>query len=142
METRCKLCPDPLGEAADIAATDVWPGGSPVGEDEGFNGIIVRSPAGETLIKSAVECGDLVLGDKITPEQMDDFQPHQVRKKNALSARFAGMAEAGYPVINTPDLRLEKLDEKLSEEQRRDQIAGIKQRISEGRISEPKPSNS
>ncbi len=32
IETRCKLCPDSLGEAADIAAFDVWPGGSPICE--------------------------------------------------------------------------------------------------------------
>ena len=27
VETRCKLCPDALGEASDVAAADVWPGG-------------------------------------------------------------------------------------------------------------------
>ena len=46
IEPRCKLCPDALGEAADVAAADVWPGGSPEGEDEGFNGIVTRSLVG------------------------------------------------------------------------------------------------
>ena len=67
VETRCKLCPDALGEAADVAAADVWPGGAPTGEDAGFNGIIVRTAVGEDLVASAVEAGELVLGDPITP---------------------------------------------------------------------------
>ncbi|MCY3807353.1 MAG: Coenzyme F420 hydrogenase/dehydrogenase, beta subunit C-terminal domain, partial [bacterium] len=81
VETRCKLCPDALGEAADVAAADVWPGGSPTGEDAGFNGIIVRTATGEDLVTSAVEAGNLVLGDPITPREFDGLQPHQVRKK-------------------------------------------------------------
>lgn len=139
LETRCKLCPDPLGEAADIAAADVWPGGGPSGEDEGFNGIIVRSRRGEDLVRSAVAAGHLVLGDPITPRQFDDFQPHQVRKKHALDARFTGMADAGLPVIDTTGLRLRELGQNLSEEARSNQIAGVRQRVSDDRVTEPLP---
>ena len=46
LETRCKLCPDALGACADIAAADVWPGGAPTGEDDGFNAMVVRSEVG------------------------------------------------------------------------------------------------
>jgi len=38
---RCKICPDAIGESADVAALDTWRGGSPKGEDEGFNAAIV-----------------------------------------------------------------------------------------------------
>ena len=95
IESRCKVCPDALGEASDIAAADVWPGGSPVGEDEGFNGIVVRTDAGSRLVVSAVDAGELVLGDEISVEQFNDFQPHQVNKKIALQARYKGLADAG-----------------------------------------------
>ncbi len=139
LETRCKLCPDALGEAADVAAADVWPGGSPTGEDAGFNGIIIRSAAGETLVAAAHDAGDLVLGDPITPREFDDFQPHQVRKKEALSARFAGLAEAGFPVIDTPGLRLEELGRRLGPSHRESEKAGTMKRASEGRIAEPLP---
>ncbi len=44
IQPRCKICPDAIGESADLAASDVWPGGGPSGEDDGFNGIIVRTP--------------------------------------------------------------------------------------------------
>lgn len=141
LETRCKLCPDALGEAADIAVADVWPGGSPIGEDAGFSGIIVRSPAGESLVASAVAAGDLVLGDPITPRDLDGFQPHQVRKKQALAARFAGLTAAEFPVIDAPGLRLDELGKRLSSEARKNETEGTKTRAREGRIAEPLPDN-
>ena len=141
LETRCKMCPDALGEAADIVAADVWPGGGPTGEDEGFNGIITRSETGEAFVRSASEAGALTLGKAITPREFDHFQPHQVRKKHAVHARLSGMSEAGLPVLDTDGLRLEKLGENLSSSQRAEQIAGIKKRVADGRIMEPLPNS-
>ena len=139
LETRCKLCPDALGEAADIAAADVWPGGGPTGEDEGFNGIIVRSEAGEAIVKAAVARGHLVVGDAITPEMFNDFQPHQVRKKHAAEARLSGMEAAGLPRIDTDGLRLHALGENLSPDARQAQCDGVRQRVEAGRVKEPVP---
>jgi coenzyme F420 hydrogenase subunit beta len=139
LETRCKICPDALGEAADIAAADVWPGGGPTGEDEGFNGIIVRSPAGEALVEAAAAQGHLVLGDAITPEMFNDFQPHQVRKKHALDARLSGLEAAGLPRIDTRGLRLETLRENLPQHARQAQCDGMRQRVEAGRVQEPVP---
>ncbi len=139
LETRCKLCPDALGEAADVAAADVWPGGAPSTEDEGFNGIVIRSRSGQNLVASAVESGELVLGDDITPAQFNDFQPHQVRKKISLQARFRGMAQAGLPVIDAPDLRLAELGRRLDVKEQALQIEGIRKRIREDRFVEPLP---
>ena len=136
LETRCKLCPDPLGEAADIAAADIWPGGSPSGEDEGFNGIIVRSPAGEKLVESAVGASDLTLGDSISPDQFNDFQPHQVRKKIALNARYEGMALARSPCFETRGLRLSELAKRLSVEDAETERDGTRRRVAEGRFRE------
>ncbi len=137
IETRCKFCPDPLGEAADIVASDVWQGGSPVREDEGFNGIIVRSSVGESLVCSAVNAGDLVMGDTITPRQFDQLQPHQVRKKEVLFARFHGLVKGGMSIIDAPGLRLRELGENLDPAKRKKEINGTLQRITEGRIKEP-----
>lgn len=137
LETRCKLCPDALGEAADIAAADVWPGGGPTGEDAGFNGVIVRSPQAAELLAAATDLGDIVLGDDISPETFNDFQPHQVRKKLALGARLEGRTDVGLPVINTPNLRLDKNGDKLTDEQRDYQKEGARKRAREGRFAEP-----
>ena len=139
LETRCKLCPDALGEAADVAAADVWPGGSPSGEDAGFNGIIVHSAEGEALVASAAAAGELVLGEPITPRQFDHLQPHQVHKKEALAARFEGLAASGFPVIDTPGLRIEELGERLSAAAREKEAEGTRQRVRQGRVAEPLP---
>jgi coenzyme F420 hydrogenase subunit beta len=137
LETRCKLCPDALGEAADVAVADVWPGGSPTGEDAGFNGIIVRSATGESLVADAAETGELVLGDTITTEQFNHFQPHQLRKKIALAARYEGLDRAGLPVIDTPGLRLDELGQRITEADRNKEVEGTVRRAKEGHISEP-----
>ena len=128
VETRCKLCPDALGEAADVAAADIWPGGAPTGEDEGFNGIIVRTAAGEDLVASAVAAGELVLGGPITAREFDGLQPHQVRKKEALAARLLGLADAGVAPIKTRGLRISELGRRLDPEQFEKQRAGTQLR--------------
>ncbi|MEM7176098.1 MAG: Coenzyme F420 hydrogenase/dehydrogenase, beta subunit C-terminal domain [Pseudomonadota bacterium] len=139
LETRCKMCPDALGEAADIAALDVWPGGGPVGEDAGFNGIVVRNTQAAALVQSAVDAGDLVLGDEITPEMMNDFQPHQVRKKHAFAARMAGRRAAGLPEIATAGLRLDELGDVLDPAASEAEKAGAQRRAETGRMTEPIP---
>ena len=136
IETRCKFCPDPLGEAADIAALDVWPGGSPVGEDAGFNGIVVRSVAGESLVDSSRKEGDLACGELLSPEQLDDFQPHQVSKKIKLLARYEGLLEAGSIAIDTSGLRLESLGMRLSSEERKVEQKNTLDRANQGRFRE------
>lgn len=128
IETRCKFCPDALGEAADVASADIWPGGAPTGEDEGFNGIIVRTAAGEQLVASAADAGDLVLDGPITPREFDDFQPHQVRKKEALAARYQGLADAGVAPIETRGLRIEELGRRLDPERFEHERAGSRRR--------------
>ena len=128
VETRCKFCPDALGEAADVASADIWPGGAPTGEDEGFNGIIVRTAAGEDLVASAAQAGDLVVTDPITPRQFDDFQPHQVRKKEALAARYQGLADCGIAPIETRGLRITELGRRLDPERFEHERAGTRRR--------------
>ncbi len=129
VETRCKLCPDALGEAADVAAADVWPGGAPTGEDAGFNGIIVRTAVGEDLVASAVEAGELVLGDPITPREFDALQPHQVRKKEALAARYQGLADAGAAPIETSGLRIPELGRRIDAARFAHERSGTRRRI-------------
>lgn len=129
IESRCKLCPDALGEASDIAAADVWPGGGPEGEDEGFNGIVVRSQAGEELVTSATEAGELITGEQISVDQFNEFQPHQVRKKTALQSRYQGLADAKLPVINAPLSRLDSLGDTLNLEQKDKERKGTAMRF-------------
>jgi coenzyme F420 hydrogenase subunit beta len=134
IQSRCKICADAIGEAADIAAADVWPGGAPVAEDAGFNGVITRTPEGQTLLDDAVTAGEVILGRRHTPRDYDDFQPHQVNKKHHVAARLRGLADADQPVFRHNGLRLDALDAGDP-----DQQAGTCARARDGRFSETMP---
>ena len=139
LQFRCKICPDAIGELADIAASDVWPGGGPTGEDDGFNGIIARTPKGLDLLEEAVSAGAIMLSEEIGFRDMDDFQPHQVRKKLAVHDRLAGIGDAGKPVPRFDGLRLEELAETADPETRSRNRAGTLERIAKGLAAEPLP---
>ena len=94
---RCKICPDAIGDSSDIAALDTWRGGSPKGEDEGFNAAIVRTKKGLDLLNEAAKAGYIKIGDELKIEDIDDFQPHQVNKKKAVYARHEGMRKKDIP---------------------------------------------
>jgi coenzyme F420 hydrogenase subunit beta len=139
VETRCKFCPDALGEAADIAAADYWPGGNPVGEDAGFNFVISHTKAGEALLDEAFADGELVGGDHLNIDQINDAQPHQVRKKQAMAARLQGLADVGLAALVAHNYRLDDLDEQIGEAQRQRQREGVAARVQQGRIKETVP---
>jgi coenzyme F420 hydrogenase subunit beta len=136
LETRCKFCPDALGEASDVSAADAWPGGAPAGEDEGFNAIVVRTAEGERLVNAAVASGHLVVGEPVSPEQLNDFQPHQVRKKHAVAARLCGVQDAGLPTFDTTNLRVDELGTALDDAAFERERSGAESRAKAGRFAE------
>ncbi|NOD62902.1 MULTISPECIES: Coenzyme F420 hydrogenase/dehydrogenase, beta subunit C-terminal domain [unclassified Ruegeria] len=115
---RCKVCPDGIGEAADIAAADTWPVATPDREvsktDPGTNSIITRSVRGEALLQAAIADGFLTAGGEVDIDYMNKTQPHQVTKKRSMYARFKGMKRAGQLVPATYGLRLEELSDQNS----------------------------
>jgi coenzyme F420 hydrogenase subunit beta len=144
IQPRCKICPDAIGEGADIAASDVWPGGGPTGEDEGFNGILVRSEVGRRLFEAALRDGAIAIDREIGPRDMDVFQPHQVRKKKAVWARLAGMRAAGMATPAVTGLRIEDLARANSLAENLTEARGSLRRAGAGRLGEsaPKPRKS
>ena len=137
LQHRCKICPDAIGEAADVVAADCWPGGGPTGEDEGFNAILARTPRGEALLAEAQAADALVLDRQIVPREMDDFQPHQVRKKRAVWARHAGLAAAGYGAPSTEGLRIAALARENPLATNLAEARGARTRAHAGRVGEP-----
>jgi len=130
---RCKICPDGIGDSADIAAADAWDGGAPdrltQSDDLGSNATIVRTLSGEKLFKSAVDAGYIYQGVKLTPRDMDRFQPHQVRKKRSVWARFVGMRAAKTVVPDVRGLRLKPLARRNSIKINIEQARGAKKRV-------------
>lgn len=126
---RCKICPDAIGESADIAALDTWRGGSPKKEDEGFNAAIVRTQKGSDLLKEAIKAGYIQKGSNLTIADINDFQPHQVSKKKTVHARHLGMKKNNLPTITTNDLRIEELYNKNSKDFNLKEEQGLSSRI-------------
>ena len=126
---RCKICPDAIGESADIAALDTWRGGSPKEEDEGYNAAIVRTQKGNDLLKEAIKAGYIQKGSNLTIADLNDFQPHQVSKKKAVYARHLGMKKNNLPTVTTNDLRIEELYNKNSNEFNKKEELGLSSRI-------------
>jgi coenzyme F420 hydrogenase subunit beta len=138
IQPRCKICPDAMGESADLAASDVWPGGGPTGDDAGFNGIIVRTKRGLELFRAALAAGAITVEPKpIGFRDFDGFQPHQVRKKRAVWARLAGIEAAGFPTPEIHNLRLAECAQLNSLSENLDEARGARRRASEGRLGEP-----
>jgi coenzyme F420 hydrogenase subunit beta len=137
IQPRCKICPDAIGESADLAASDVWPGGGPTGEDAGFNGIIVRTEQGLELYRAALAAGAIVVEPgEVSFRDFDGFQPHQVRKKRAVWARLAGMRAAGQPVPETHGLRLAECARMNTVAENLDEARGARRRARQGRLGE------
>jgi len=134
---RCKVCGDAVGETADIAISDVWPGGGPSGEDAGFNGFIARTEPGAGLFRRAVDAGALTLVSDMDFRDFDAVQPHQVRKKQAITSRLAALREAGLPATDYRDLRLDAAAATATPEYRRENHEGMRQRLAKRRPTEP-----
>ena len=64
---------------------------------------------------------------------LDRWQPHQVRKKIASGARFDGMRRAGQRGLETIGLRTEALRARMDENTDRQQVEGTRARIDLGK---------
>jgi coenzyme F420 hydrogenase subunit beta len=143
---RCKICPDGIGEAADIAAADTWIGGSPTREgsktDLGTNAVLLRTAAGVELFEAAAKTGAIKIEYDIIPDDMNMYQPHQMRKKYAAHDRHQGLGDEGRIVPKTDRLRISELADELPESDRKHQREGTRSRVRSGKTTEPTPKES
>jgi len=137
IQPRCRICPDAIGLEADIAASDTWPGGTPLGEDEGFNGIIVRTARGLELYDAAVAAGALAIEHSATFADFDRYQPHQVRKRRAVWARLKAQQLAGRPVPQVTSLSLEECARQNSVRENLAEYHGARARLTRHASVEP-----
>ena len=140
---RCKICPDGIGDATDIAASDTWIGGSPPREgqeqDPGSNAVLVRTERGVQLMNRAVSAGYITRGDSLSPDDMNRFQPHQENKKRSVWARYRALKEAGRVFPQTSGLRLQELHDANTADENQQQYRGAELRIEQGKFTEDSP---
>ena len=101
VQFRCKICPDAVGGAADIACADAWYGddnGYPsFSEQPGRSLIMTRTSRGHAFFQSAVAAA-AIAADPLNPVEIILMQPSQARRKREIIARLAAMAVAGRPL--------------------------------------------
>lgn len=140
---RCKICPDGIGEAADIAAADSWVGGSPnrveSETDPGTNAVIARTRRGVDLLAAAEAAGAIAIEYDIVPDEMSLYQPHQMQKKYYVYPRHRALAAEGCLMPETRRLRIKELSEDLPDSENARQYDGTRQRVRAGRGREPRP---
>ena len=143
MPFRCKVCPDGIGEASDIAVADTWVLGSPKREDTdtdlGTNAAIARTTAGATLLAEAAAAGALVIDRDITPDHMSTYQPHQLTKKYAAWPRYQGLKDAGRLMPQTERLRIQALADEMPDAVNAQQRQGTLARVKAGKADQPTP---
>lgn len=93
---RCYICPDHIGEFADIAIGDPWYREIQAG-DTGRSMIIVRTEKGRQIVRAAAERGYIVV-EKSDPTILPRSQPNLQKTKNFLWGRLFSMKIAGIPI--------------------------------------------
>jgi coenzyme F420 hydrogenase subunit beta len=107
LQWRCKVCPDAIGETADISAPDGWlmRSGKPIHEEaDGINVTVVRTVAGQRLVRGAVQAGYLVSAP-MTFAELDEMHYDHLPRKLSHPARRAGMAVARQPTTRVTGYR-------------------------------------
>ncbi|MGX6508890.1 Coenzyme F420 hydrogenase/dehydrogenase, beta subunit C-terminal domain [Rhodococcus sp. SJ-2] len=95
---RCKICPDGIGESADITAGDFWHaderGYPSFEENDGVSVLIARTERGDRLVRRAIAEG--ILGARPTNvNEVVAVQPLQVKRRATLAGRTTGAFLAG-----------------------------------------------
>jgi coenzyme F420 hydrogenase subunit beta len=101
MQFRCKICPDAVGEVADVSCPDGWvlENGRPIhAEAEGRNIIIARTGNGRALVERARAAGYVETAACTVSELEATEHDHHPRKLSA-HARATGVRMAGRPSL-------------------------------------------
>lgn len=100
IQFRCKICPDAVGGAADVACADAWYGGESgypsFDEQDGRSLVMARTEAGQALVASAIAAGAIAI-EPLAIDEIDLMQPAQARRKRAVKARLAALAATLQP---------------------------------------------
>ncbi|MDB5394097.1 MAG: coenzyme hydrogenase [Rhodospirillales bacterium] len=129
---RCKICPDSIGDLADITVADVWPGGRPDTEGLGFNGFIARTRRGQHLLESAIVDRAITITEPLGYDGLELAQGSHMYKKQSITARLAAMGDEGLIVPDFRDLRLDQAAAKLTEAEREGNYDGMLSRLRAG----------
>ena len=108
LQFRCKICPDAIGETADVSCPDGWimKDGKPVYEEApGANLIITRTRAGEELVRAA-ESEKVLTLEAFSIVQLDEMHDDHRDRKTHWPARMLGLRLTGQPALKVSGYRI------------------------------------
>lgn len=101
---RCNLCPDGLGQAADLSFGDAWQKHSGNGE-QGISLVIVRTELGRQILRRAMEAGYVQL-ERVDGSAVLRAQPGLLQRRRELFGRLAAMTVLGLRTPRFPGFAL------------------------------------
>jgi coenzyme F420 hydrogenase subunit beta len=99
IQFRCKICPDAIGEAADVACPDGWvmENGKPIyREAPGVNIAIPRTERGRRLVENAAAAGAITL-EPFSVAELDRMHADHYQRKLENPGRQLGLTLSGEP---------------------------------------------
>ena len=99
IQFRCKICPDAIGELADVSCADGWVmrDGKPIHEEApGVNLLVARTERGERLVADAAAAGAIELAP-FAIAQLDAMHGDHLPRKLGYPARIAALKIMGEP---------------------------------------------
>lgn len=137
VQFRCKICPDGVGGAADVAAADAWYGGETgypeFEEADGRSLILTRTQKGDALVAAAEAAGTLVT-EPLAIGEIRLMQPSQANRKRLLASRLAAMAVTLMPRPCMDGLKIGEARAEASLKAEARSFAGTVRRIVTGRL--------
>jgi len=111
LQFRCKICPEGIGEFADVVCADAWYGknGYPdFAERDGRSMIIARTANGRRLLDEAKASGRIELSP-LDAGEIRLMQPYQYDRRRGVLARLLALKLKGRPVPRYRGLGLWRL---------------------------------
>ncbi|MEA2291500.1 MAG: coenzyme hydrogenase subunit beta [Solirubrobacteraceae bacterium] len=141
IQFRCKVCPDAIGEVADISAPDGWvleDGRRVLREHPGRNLTIARTEAGERLLRAAVEAGALV-AEPSSVEEIDAMHFDHLPRKLGWPARLLAFAALRQPAVRVRGYRPLRMLLRLGPRRGASSFRGALRRVRRGDHREAAP---
>jgi coenzyme F420 hydrogenase subunit beta len=107
LQFRCKICPDAIGEVADVAVPDGWiikDGKPSYDEAPGRNIAVVRTERGQRLLHAAVAAGYLELA-QMTMEELDPMHSDHPNRKLGWPAQVLALRVTRQRRLASPGYR-------------------------------------
>ncbi len=111
LQFRCKICPDGIGEFADVVGADAWYGkdGYPdFAERAGRSLVLSRTATGEKLVGEAVAAGYIAV-EALAREEIAKMQPYQENRKKMVLSRLLALRLTGRTTPRYRKLKLLRL---------------------------------